>query len=199
MVSVGEGGIIITDNESLYKTLLEVTSPGSFSKPDESGELDFSGFGLNLRMSPFSAIAANNLLARCASFVEDRQAAVNVLVDILKDHPTKFELVEIPEYANQISWYSYKLRLLDTDLEALKSKKYWKFSSFGYPAIADHEYWIKSSDYFPFCSNIKPIIRHELTGHNQYLPNRVTLNIPTVPASYWTVSNIAKWREALTF
>jgi perosamine synthetase len=197
LVSVGEGGLIITSNKRLYETLLEVTSPGSFTKPSPDKELDFSGFGLNLRMNPFAAVTAKNLRSQNSNSINDRRVAVDTLVSILKEHPEKFELVSIPSYASDISWYSYKLKLLNIQLDELKNRKLWKFSTFGYPAIADHQYWDKSADYYPFCLGIKPVSTRPLPGHEAYLDSRVTLNIPTVKASYWTAERIQEWKDDL--
>lgn len=198
-ISVGEGGIVVTKDEETYKRLQQITSPGSFMDQSNYSEIDFSGYGLNMRINPFGALTAKNLLPKVDSILEDKRVAVEKLTAILAKHSDKFELVEIPDYADKstLSWYSYKLKLKNTTLAVLKTKKLWKFSDFGYPPIAEHRYWEKDSNYFPFSLEIKPEVRVELPGQAAYLKDRVTLNIPTVPASYWTEEVIAEWEAAL--
>lgn len=198
-ISVGEGGIIVTKDKAIYKRLQQITSPGSFVDQSNYSEIDFSGYGLNMRISPFGALTVKNLLPKIDDIIHDKQVAIEKLTSILSNHPDKFELVTLPEYTSQdnISWYSYKLKIKGTTLETLKSKKLWKFSDFGYPLIADHQYWTKDANYFPFCLGIKPETRVKLSGQERYLKNRITLNIPTVPASYWTNIVTTEWEKAL--
>lgn len=198
-ISVGEGGIVVTKDEETYKRLQQITSPGSFMDQSNYSDIDFSGYGLNMRINPFGALTVKNLLPKVDTMLEDKRVAVEKLTTILSKHSDKFELVEIPNYADKstLSWYSYKLKLKNTTLAVLKTKKLWKFSDFGYPPIADHRYWEKDANYFPFCLGIKPEVRVELPGQEAYLKDRVTLNIPTVPASYWTDEVVAEWEAAL--
>jgi dTDP-4-amino-4,6-dideoxygalactose transaminase/ADP-ribose pyrophosphatase YjhB (NUDIX family) len=198
-ISVGEGGIVVTKDEGTYKRLQQITSPGSFMDQSNYSEVDFSGYGLNMRINPFGALTAKNLLPKVDNILEDKRVAVEKLTAILAKHSDKFELVEIPDYADKstLSWYSYKLKLKNTTLAVLKTKKLWKFSDFGYPPIAEHRYWEKDATYFPFSLGIKPAVRVELPGQAAYLKDRVTLNIPTVPASYWTDEVVAEWEAAL--
>ncbi len=198
-VSVGEGGIIVTKDKKTYGRLQHITSPGSFMDQSNYSDIDFSGYGLNMRINPFGALTVKNLLPKIDAILEDKRVAIEKLTTILAKHSDKFELVEIPDYADKsaLSWYSYKLKLKNTTLAELKTKKLWKFSDFGYPPIASHCYWEKDTNYFPFCLGIKPEVRTKLPGQEAYLKNRVTLNIPTVPASYWTDKVVAKWEDAL--
>jgi len=198
-ISVGEGGIVVTKDEETYKRLQQITSPGSFMDQTNYSEVDFSGYGLNMRINPFGALTVKNLLPKVDTLLKDKRVAVEKLTSILAKHTDKFELVQIPEYADKttLSWYSYKLKLKKTTLAELKTKKLWKFSDFGYPPIAEHRYWGKDASYFPFCLGIRPEVRVELPGQTAYLEDRITLNIPTVPASYWTDEVVAKWEAAL--
>lgn len=198
-ISVGEGGIVVTKDEAVYRRLQQVTSPGSFMDQSNYSEIDFSGYGLNMRINPFGALTVKNLLPKIDTFLQDKRVAVDKLSTILAKHPDKFEIVQVPDFTNQdnISWYSYKLKLKNITLSELKSKKLWKFSDFGYPPISEHHYWNKDKNYFPFSLGIKPETRVSLPGQNEYLKDRVTLNIPTVAASYWTPETIAEWEAAL--
>lgn len=197
-VSVGEGGIVVTKDKAIYGRLQQVTSPGSFVDQSNYSDIDFSGYGLNMRISPFGALTAKNLLPKLDTFISDKQLAVEVLSGLLSKHDDRFELPKIPNYASNISWYSYKLALKNTTLDRLKPQRLWKFSDLGYPAIGSHKYWAKDQNYFPFCFGIKPETRYPLPGHDAYLKNRVTLNIPTVSATYWTDAKIREWEQALS-
>ncbi|HYH75271.1 MAG TPA: DegT/DnrJ/EryC1/StrS family aminotransferase, partial [Candidatus Saccharimonadales bacterium] len=198
-VSVGEGGIVVTKDEAVYKRLQHVTSPGSFMDQSDYAAIDFSGYGLNMRINPFGALTVKNLLPKIDDFMQDKRVAVQKLTAILAKHPEMFELVELPDYADPttLSWYSYKLKSKGVTMEQLKAKKLWKFSDFGYPAISDHRYWDKDAAYFPFCLGIRPEVRTALPGQEAYLEDRITLNIPTVPAAYWTDEIVAEWEAAL--
>jgi len=199
-ISVGEGGIIVTNSAEIYDRLQDITSPGSFPKSSNYSEIDFSGYGLNMRISPFGAVAAKNLLPKIDDILSDKRKNLSMLIGILHEYEDYFELPSIPQYTtfDDISWYSYKPKLKDSiSLKQLQESGLWKFSDFGYPAIASHEFWRKDIDYFPFCHNIKPLIRENLPGHEEYLHNRITLNIPTAGASYWNKRVTQEWRKEL--
>lgn len=199
-ISAGEGGIIVTNQEDLYKKLQEITSPGSFVDQSNYTAVDFSGFGLNMRMNPFAAVVVKNFLrvGEIENIISDRNVAIANLAKILSRHPNKFELVQLPGYTEfgDISWYSYKFRS-KVPLDKLHRTKLWKFSDFGYAPIADHQYWKKDANYYPFCLNISPRVDHDLKGMCEYMKNRVTLNVPTVSADYWTEEKVDKWIEDL--
>lgn len=196
-VSVGEGGIVVTNDKAVYGRLQQITSPGSFPDASSNGGIDFSGYGLNMRISPFGALTVKHILPDLDKAMADRQRSVMVLTDILATHPDVFDLVKLPEYATDISWYSYKLVLKRGTLAELKTAKLWKFSEFGYPAIADSVYWQKDKAYFPFCLDIQPRLGGELPGYEAYVADRITLNIPTVTADYWTSERISQWEQDL--
>ncbi|MEM1003399.1 MAG: aminotransferase class I/II-fold pyridoxal phosphate-dependent enzyme, partial [Bacteroidota bacterium] len=198
-LSVGEGGLIVTSDADVFERLKHITSPGSFVDQSDYSSIDFSGFGLNMRMSPFSAVAARNLLPKIDSIIQQRKDNLKVLTDIIRQHTDKIVLPEIPEYADfdSISWYSYKPVLQGVEFAKLKELDLWKFSAFGYSPIASHNYWLKDTNYFPFNYKIKPIMGTELVGHNQYLKNRIGLNIPTISSDYWSGETIEKWRKEL--
>jgi dTDP-4-amino-4,6-dideoxygalactose transaminase len=196
-VSVGEGGIIVTKDKIIYKRLQQITSPGSFINDADYANIDFSGYGLNMRMSPFGAVVVKNLLPKIDDLVKDKQKTAEVLSSILAIYDDSFELPGLPSEASSISWYSYKLKIKGLTLNDLKNLKLWKFTDFGYPAIASHPYWNKDKNFFPFSLGIKPETRLPLRGHELYLKNRITLSLPTVNATYWTQENITKWDNAL--
>lgn len=199
-VSVGEGGIVVTKDKAIYERLQQVTSPGSFVDQSNYAGIDFSGFGLNMRISPFGALTVKNLLPKIDDFLQDKRVAVEKLTGILAKHPERFELATLPDYvkSESLSWYAYKPKLKGVSLDALKNKRLWKFSDFGYPTIAGHQYWEKDKDYFPFCLGIKPAVRTDLPGQDAYLQDRITLSIPTVRADYWTPERLEEWERELS-
>lgn len=198
LLSVGEGGIVVTNDQDYYRRLQNITSPGSFNEKVKGKDLDFSGFGLNLRMNPFGAVILDSILEDSDEYIEDRLESIGHIESILSKCSSKIELPILPEYATRPSWYAYKPRLLEGSLDNLNISEPWKLSSFGYPSISSHDYWNKDKNFYPFNLNIQPIIRKGLKGHQEYMRQRFTINIPTVPKAYWTQSVLQEWEKVIS-
>jgi dTDP-4-amino-4,6-dideoxygalactose transaminase len=186
-LSVGEGGLIVTSDSAIYKRLQDITSPGSFHSTSKYSEIDFSGFGLNLRMSPFSAVVGKFLFPRIDEIVAQRSRTVDELCKILSEF-NHFDLPVKPAYVKDISWYSLKVKVPPESVARLLSAKggFWKFSELGYPPVIDHVFWRKNKEYFPFSMETQPLVRTELKGVQAYLENRISVAIPTISGHEWT-------------
>jgi dTDP-4-amino-4,6-dideoxygalactose transaminase len=191
-ISVGEGGIVVTRHKDVFERLKKITAPGSFDS-------DFAGYGLNMRMSPFSAVAVKNLLPKVETFIRDKQAAVHNMVPLLEQQPELLQPMTIPSYLRpeDISWYAYKPTLNHATLKKLQQKRLWKFGELGYGNISQDQYWKGDERYFPFSLGIRAVVRTPLPGHAAYIKDRITLNIPTVPAEYWDEAHINSWKKEL--
>lgn len=198
-LSVGEGGLIVTNSDEIYFRLRQITSPGSFK--DTPNYNEFSGFGLNLRMSPFSAFAAKQLLADVDKIVTDRAAQALAFSEILSAFSDHIEPPELPSYAQLVSAYGYKPRLGPKgriDMLRIANKSgLWRFSEFSYGHIKDDVFWSKSADHYPFCLGIKPRQLAAYPGYDQYMEGRVGISVPTVGAEYWNADTKGAWADAL--
>lgn len=192
-------GLIVTNSEEIYFRLRQITSPGSFKGTPNYNE--FSGFGLNLRMSPFSAFAAKQLLAEVDTIVTDRAAHAQAFTDILSDFGEYIVPPDVPPYAELVSAYGYKPRLGPKGkMEALRTandSRLWRFSEFSYGHIKDDVFWSKSVDHYPFCQGIRPRSLAAYPGYDEYMRGRVGLSVPTVSAEYWNTPTKDMWCEAL--
>lgn len=198
-LSVGEGGLIVTNDEETYFRLRQITSPGSFKGTSNYNE--FSGFGLNLRMSPFSAFVAKQLIGSVDKIVSDRAAQALAFSELLGQFPEHVVAPEVPAYAEVVSAYGYKPRLgpkgtLDM-LRKANQSKLWRFAEFSYGHLKDDVFWNKSTDYYPFCQAIRPRLIAEYPGYEKYMDGRVGLSVPTVEAEYWTATERSRWADAL--
>lgn len=198
-LSVGEGGLIVTNSDEIYFRLRQITSPGSFKGTPNYNE--FSGFGLNLRMSPFSGFAAKYLLTEVDKIVNDRAAQALAFSEILSAFPDYIAPPDVPLYAQFISAYGYKPRLGSKgNMEMLRkanTSNLWRFSEFSYGHIKDDVFWKKSSDYYPFCQGITPKLLAAYPGYDKYMAGRVGLTVPTVGADYWDTETKERWSNAL--
>ncbi|WP_250522925.1 MULTISPECIES: DegT/DnrJ/EryC1/StrS family aminotransferase [unclassified Caballeronia] len=198
-LSVGEGGLIVTKDEEIYVRLRQITSPGSFKGTPNYNE--FSGFGLNLRMSPFSALIAEQLFSYVDKVVEDRAAQAQAFSEMLARFPDYIVPPNLPAYAELVSAYGYKPQLGPRGtIEMLRKAnqlQLWRFAEFSYGHIKDDVFWTKSSDFYPFCQRIKPKVSGEYPGYDKYMKGRVGLSVPTVGSEYWTDAKKSQWMDAL--
>jgi hypothetical protein len=149
-------------------------------------------------MSPFSAVVAKSLFAEIDDIIEARAKAAELFQNALENECAIAKPVTIPQYASRVSWYSYKPKLKKLKLEQVSANAGpLKWGAFGYPAISEHAFWKKSTNYFPFSS--MPMFRKEgeFPGLREYTNNRVTLNLPNVSIDYWTPETIRFWTEKL--
>lgn len=196
--SVGEGGLIVTNDQGIYERLRQITSPGSFKGTPNYNE--FSGFGLNMRMSPFSGVVARCLLEEVDQIVEARARHADEFSVMLAETGLISPPV-VPDYAKRVSAYGYKPSItgevtLDK-LAAGNASGLWRFSRFSYDAIAQSPFWRKSRAHYPFALNIQPRAAGTFAGYAEYLKGRVSLSVPTVPADYWDDDVREKWRADL--
>ena len=77
VITSGEGGVITTDNETLYNDLLRIRNHGL----DESGQT--TRFGLNLRMPEIEAAIASIQLSKLDNFIQIRRNNSDILSDTI--------------------------------------------------------------------------------------------------------------------
>lgn len=198
-LSVGEGGLIVTSRPDVYERLQQITSPGSFKGSPNYNE--FSGFGLNMRMSPFSVVVARTLLSRIDQIVNDRSRHVAEFSSMLAQFPAAVVPPVAPSYATVVSAYGYKPKLSSANLlehlASFNARGRWRWSSFSYDHILASPFWRKSRAHYPFALQITPRYASEYPGYESYVQNRVSLAVPTVDAGYWTDDIRAEWLSDL--
>lgn len=197
VLSVGEGGLVVSNDHDIYERLKDITSPGSFRSG--KSEVDYSGYGLNMRMSPFSCIAAKCIFENAEDIVKRREKNVSELVDILKES-SKIQSPNIPDYATRVSPYGFKPRLINVSFDEATDyfqSTPWRLKRYSYGEIGSSKFWTKSRAYFPFCQNIRPRRTKFYTGFKEYMEGRISLGIPSVDSNYWNEETRSIWREPL--
>jgi DegT/DnrJ/EryC1/StrS aminotransferase family len=201
VLSVGEGGLILTDDDDVYSRLQQITSPGSFKGTPYFRE--FSGFGLNLRMSPFSMVVAKALLGHADEIVAGRARHAEVFDQILKEFEELENLIYAPvkpSYVERVSAYGYKpylgnLLSLEYNLKRVNRLGRWQFTDFNYDNILKSVFWGKDGRFFPFSSLRRPRVMDTYPGYDRYMRGRISVGVPTVSAAYWTPERIDQWRN----
>jgi perosamine synthetase len=113
IVSGGEGGIMLTDDEAIYdRALLQ----GHYNKrPLQEISIDnplrrfyLTGMGLKLRAHPLAVAIARQQFAHLDDFIAVKQEHAEILTDALRDYPFLQPPSNAPDTRN--SWYAYVLQ-----------------------------------------------------------------------------------------
>lgn len=122
----GEGGILVTNNETIY---YRATLFGHYRdrsreeiKDEEYKKYWVTGFGLKLRMSPFNAIVAKYSLYRFAKVVKERHKCLNYFNRRLEEL-SFIEPIYIAPYAYMGAWYGFKPLFLKEKLNNISKDK----------------------------------------------------------------------------
>jgi len=101
VITSGEGGVITTNNETLYEELLRIRNHGL----DESGQT--TRFGLNLRMPEIESAIASIQLSKLDDFIRIRRRNSDILSDIIGNFnlnlPVELENTFLNRYLYTIS------------------------------------------------------------------------------------------------
>lgn len=104
VITSGEGGVITTDDETLYNELMRIRNHGL----DESGQT--TRFGLNLRMPEIEAAIASIQLSKLDDFIRIRRKNSDILSDTIEMRQSG----RLPEELDPVSvrnWYLYTITL----------------------------------------------------------------------------------------
>ncbi len=113
-LSSGEGGIFVTDDETIYNNACKLWSFGETARPEESRDYHAYALGWMYRNNELTAAFARAQLAKYDTYFETLRANGNYLQENLKGIKGLLQPVE-PENCTH-NWYNYNLRI---DFDAL--------------------------------------------------------------------------------
>ena len=113
IITSGEGGLVVTDNEHVYNTTLKMRNHGMVKG------YDTETFGLNLRMTEIAAAIGRVQFDRLADFIHARNKNAKLLTELLKNTHVKTPTLRKGEESN---WSLYTITLDEREkaLTALK-------------------------------------------------------------------------------
>ena len=106
-VTTGEGGMIVTDDDSLAVRCRAMRNHG------QQAAFDFIGPGLNYRMSELHAAVGSVQMEKLASILSTRKALAEVYLNELKD----IEGIVLPETSRSHTWQTFMV-LVPQDIRA---------------------------------------------------------------------------------
>lgn len=111
IVFAGEGGILVTNNQEIHDRAVLLGHYRDRSrdeiKDDFYQQFWFTGYGLKLRMSPYSAITAIYSLKEINRRIRQRDKALSYFSEKLSVFP-EITVPHIEDYAFMGAWYGYK-------------------------------------------------------------------------------------------
>ena len=113
IITSGEGGLVVTDNEHVYNTTLKMRNHGMVKG------YDTETFGLNLRMTEIAAAIGRVQFDRLADFIHARNKNAKLLTELLKNTHVNTPTLRKGEESN---WSLYTVTL-DEREEALTTLK----------------------------------------------------------------------------
>jgi dTDP-4-amino-4,6-dideoxygalactose transaminase len=103
IITTGEGGMVVTDNEELYDQLIEGRQFGR----DQDGT--FKGEGLNFKMSDLAAAVGCVQMEKLPEILRERAKVASIYKDLLGKNTS----IKMPEYIEGMNWQSYVVKLKD--------------------------------------------------------------------------------------
>lgn len=134
IITTGEGGIIVTNNEGLYKKILLFRSHGITRDGLLQGESDGPWYyqqlelGLNYRMTDMQAALGYSQMDRLDEFIARRRYLANRYNQLLKGLPLK---LPYQDSAANSSWHIYVVRLDLTKVSLSKQEIFAKMREKG--------------------------------------------------------------------
>lgn len=128
IISGGEGGILLTNNEEFYcKAQLfghyNKRCQQEISKDYDLYEFATTGFGLKLRSHPLAVAIANEQFDNLESYLEYKEKYANYIINELKE----FEFLKAPNLKNKTpSWYALVFQFDDRKSFGIPIKKFYE-------------------------------------------------------------------------
>ncbi|VVB74643.1 UDP-4-amino-4-deoxy-L-arabinose--oxoglutarate aminotransferase [uncultured archaeon] len=126
VVTGGEGGVLLTNNDEIYYKALLLGQPRrseiEIPKPHPLHDYALTGMGLKYRIHPLAAAIANQQLDNLDYIMRNRQRVANKLVKELKHLPgIKTPLIQ---QESKPSWYSFVMQYDSSELDDLPISKF---------------------------------------------------------------------------
>jgi len=118
VMTTGEGGMVITDDEDLYRKALALRQFGKTEKGIYQNYSEILGY--NWRMTEVSALMGITQLCRLEQFIRRRTELANIYTKKLKEI-NGIKLMEISDRVHH-NWFKYILFLKNQDRESLHKK-----------------------------------------------------------------------------
>ncbi|MCK4553849.1 UDP-4-amino-4,6-dideoxy-N-acetyl-beta-L-altrosamine transaminase [Candidatus Parcubacteria bacterium] len=153
-ITTGEGGVITTNNEELYKKLITFRNHGIHK--DEQGKNVMTELGFNYRITDIQTALGVSQLKKLDQFIEKRRQVAEWYEEELKD----LEEIILPSESpnNYSGWHLYIIRTANPE-DRDKLKKYLSENEIGvnfhYPAVYSHPYYqnLGYGEYKDKCKN----------------------------------------------
>jgi perosamine synthetase len=155
-MTTGEGGMIITNDESLYKMCRSLRNQG---RGDSMQWLSHTRLGYNYRISEMTAAIGLVQTKKLPYIIKKRQELAAKYNELFKDIPGITLPVTRPE--NEHTWFVYALRVAAEKRDALLKKlneKGVQSKAYFFPCIHMQEFYVESFGYkygdFPIAEQI---------------------------------------------
>ncbi len=139
-ITTGEGGAVLTDDETMFKKLKSLRSHGVAK--NEKGFNVMTEMGFNYRITDFQCALGTSQMKKLDNFIVKRKT----LVEIYKKELSNVDGIILPTEikGNISSWHIFVIRVKDADKRCalhdfLKTKEIQ--SNFHYPCVYRHPYY----------------------------------------------------------
>lgn len=140
-ITTGEGGAILTNNETLYKKLISLRSHGIHK--DENGFNVMTEFGYNYRLTDLQASLGTSQLKKLDKFIRSRRK----IVSLYKKGLANIKGLGLPAISEGSSWHIYVIRAENSKIRAALAEYLKKAGigiNFHYPSVYSHPYYRKN-------------------------------------------------------
>lgn len=105
-ITTGEGGIIVTNNEKVYKMAISLRNQG---RGEGQGWLSHDYVGYNYRIDELSAALGWSQMRRLDEIIDKRDTVAQMYEKLLRELP--IETPKMMNYVTKMSWFVYVIRL----------------------------------------------------------------------------------------
>lgn len=105
-ITTGEGGIVVTDDEAIYKMAVSLRNQG---RGEGQGWLSHDYVGYNYRIDEISAALGWSQMKRLDEIIEKRNQVAKRYEELLDDLP--LETPKVMDYVTKMSWFVYVVKL----------------------------------------------------------------------------------------
>ena len=117
-ITTGEGGLITTNNKSIFEKALLFRSHGIVRKKNNHWEYDVISPGLNYRLSDLNCSLGISQLKKLNLFIQKRNKIAKIYFKLLKD----IDAIQLPILFKELS-SSWHLFVIKINFSKLKKKK----------------------------------------------------------------------------